>query len=41
MTSHDSVQLHIREKELLASDLLKLHDAANKFGKFRIFASGG
>ena len=31
----------LQEKELLASDLLKLHDAAHKFGKFRIFASGG
>jgi hypothetical protein len=29
------------EKELLASDLLVLRDAADKFGKFRVFASSG
>ena len=31
----------LREKELRDSDLLKLRDAADKFGKFRGFASGG
>jgi hypothetical protein len=31
----------LREKAILDSDLLKLRDAADKFGKFRVFASGG
>jgi hypothetical protein len=30
----------LREKELVDSDLLKLRDAADKFGKVRILASG-
>ena len=44
MTFHDRVNYQsdgLREKELLDSDLLKLRDAAYKFGKFRVFASGG
>jgi hypothetical protein len=41
---HDRVNYQsdgLREKQLLESDLLKLCDAADKFGKFRVFASGG
>ena len=30
----------LRKKELLDPDLLKLRDAADKFGKFRVFANG-